>query len=324
MAMKTNVIALTLASRSSGVVTRSELLAAGLSSSTIAARAQRGFLMVVWPGLYEVPELTDDKTPLFRAVKSTPCSAISELSAGRLWGAPVPSPSVDEPVHIIARYGGPRTAIPGVIVHRTRRPFDEDIRFPVPGLPTLSPARTVLDLAGLDTITDRRLGHIIESQLTVGVLNRSEVVEQLTRPGLSGVKGVGRLRSIVETLLCEDPIAESMLERELEDLLAIHGIIGFRRQVRPPWYDGRRGVVDFAHPSVELIVEVDGRRWHATNQAMAEDRRRDRVAASHGWQVLRVTWRDIVDSPSLTANQIAASVAVRAQRSFRSDQLGAA
>jgi len=324
MAGRTNVIMLTLASRSSGVVTRTELLEHGLSSATIAARAQQGFLMVVWPGLYEVPELTGEKTSLFRAVKSVPDSAIADVSAGRVWQAPLPTPDVDEPIHIVAPRDGPRTQMPGVIVHRTRRPFVEDIRFPVPGLPTLSPARTVLDLAGCSQIGDHRLAHIVESQLIAGVLDRSEIIRLLERPGLRGVSGARRLRSITETLLDDQPVADSMLERRFERLLVDHSIVGFRRQVRPPWYDGRRGVVDFADSSAKLVVEVDGRRWHATSRAMTEDRRRDRLAATRGWQVLRVTWSDVVDEPTRTAHQVAKTVDAR-QRAFdRSERPGAA
>lgn len=318
------MIILTLASRSSGVVTRTELLAHGLSSSTIAARAQQGFLMVVWPGLYEVPELTDQNTPLFRAVKSAPGSAIADLSAGRIWQAPLPAADVDEPIHIAALREGPRTEMPGVVIHRTRRPFIEDIRFPIPGLPTLSPARTVLDLAGNSQIGDQRLAHVVESQLTARVLDRSEIMNLLDRPSLRGVTGATRLRSIVESLLDDEPVADSMLERRFERLLVDDGIAGFQRQVRPPWYDGRRGVVDFAHPTVKLIVEVDGRRWHATSQAMTEDRRRDRVAATHGWQVLRFTWSDVVDTPTRTAHQVSKIVDARRRVVDRSDEPGAA
>lgn len=319
MSAKSDVIILTLASRSAGVVTRSDLLDSGVPSSTITQRVERGFLMTVWAGLYEVPEMTNETTPLFRAVKSVPDSAISEVSAGRVHGAPLPSPDADEPVHIVAPYRGPRTTMPGVVLHRTRRPFAEDIRYPVPGLPTLSPARTVLDLAGLASITDRRLAHIVESQLTARLLDPGELMTMLERPGLRGVAGAARLRTVVESLVDDEPVADSMLERRFAELLVDHDITGFRRQVRPPWYDGRRGTVDFADPELRLIVEVDSRRWHSTTQALTEDRRRDRQAAAAGWQVVRVTWSDIVDEPTLTAEHLLAAIGARRRRTIQSD-----
>lgn len=201
--------------------------------------------------------------------------------------------------------------MPGIALHRTRRPFVEDIRYPVPGLPTLSPARTLLDLAGLLSISDRRLAHIVESQLTARLFDPDEMTAMLDRPGLRGVAGAGRLRTIVDSMLDDEPIADSMLERRFGQLLVEYEIAGFRRQVRPPWYDGRRGIVDFADQELRLIVEVDGRRWHSTTQALTDDRRRDRRAAAAGWQVLRVMRDDIVDEPTLTAQHLAATIAAR-------------
>ncbi|MDH3295833.1 MAG: DUF559 domain-containing protein [Acidimicrobiia bacterium] len=312
--MRTNVIVLTLASRSAGVVTRRELLEAGLSSSTISARVSQGFLSAVWPGLYEVPEMANQHTPLFRAVKSVTGSALSHQSAGWVWEAPLGLSKLDESVHVTAARNGTRTDMPGVVRHRTRRPFEEDIRYPIDGLPVLSPARTILDLAGEPTIGNRRLSHIVETQITAGRVQPDELSGLLLRPGLRGVSGARRLRAVVDNLLDDEPVADSMLERLFVQVLADHGIGGFRRQVAVPWYDGRRGVVDFANVSTELIVEVDGRRWHATGQAMTEDRRRDRLAATHGWQVLRVTWEDLVEQPTRTAEQVAAAVTSRRRR----------
>jgi len=57
--------------------------------------------------------------------------------------------------------------------------------------------------------------------------------------------------------------------------------VQFRRQVPL----AGRYVVDFAAPSVRLVVEVDGT-CHA--QRRAADARRDRALAALGWRVLRL------------------------------------
>ena len=305
---------MTLASRAAGVVTRQELLASGLSSSTIVNRVRQGFLLNTGPGLYEVPEMTNRSTSLFRAVKSVPGSAISHTSAGRMYEFPLEVGDRAELVHITAPWGGSRTQMQGVVLHRTRLPCGDEIDYPISGLPVLSPARTILDLAGDPNLSHRRLSHVIETQITAGRIDPDELRRLLERPGLRGVAGARRLRTLVDGLFDGEPIAESMLERRFQRLLAQHDLSGFRRQVEAPWYDGRRGVVDFANSEVELIVEVDGRRWHSVSQAMAEDRRRDRLAAAHGWQVMRVTWEDLTTEPAATAEQVAAAVAARRQR----------
>ncbi len=109
----------------------------------------------------------------------------------------------------------------------------------------------------------------------------------------------------------EAAVPQSELEWRLTELVDQR----FRRQFRPLWYDGTRGVVDLAEPTSRVIVEADGRRWHAIEQAMADDRRRDRQAAANGWLVLRVMWDDVVRHPATTAAQIAAVVAQRSRPS---------
>ncbi|MDL2343848.1 Protein of unknown function [Deinococcus reticulitermitis] len=47
-------------------------------------------------------------------------------------------------------------------------------------------------------------------------------------------------------------------------------------------------VVDLAFPQVRLLVEVDGEAYHASSSAQARDDRKDALAASEGWQVIRV------------------------------------
>jgi very-short-patch-repair endonuclease/predicted transcriptional regulator of viral defense system len=309
---RTNVIILTLAGRTGGVVTRAELLEAGLADSTIDLRLRRGFLVRYWAGLYEVPELATELTPLYRAVKAVPGSAVSHLSAARLWGLPVRAADPNEAVHITVTRGGPRSDLPGITVHRTRRPADVDISPLAARLPVTSAARTILDLSDPRTgLGDRRLAHIVETYIIAARSLGSELSELLDRTGSRGVPGAARLRRVLADLVDDQPIPDSTLETRFADLLREQHLHGFERQVRPPWYDGRRGVVDFADRAARLIVEVDGHRWHSTTQAMAEDRRRDRVAAAHGWLVLRITWTDLDDRPVETARQLATILRAR-------------
>lgn len=71
------------------------------------------------------------------------------------------------------------------------------------------------------------------------------------------------------------------------------------------------GLVDRAWPEVHLILEIDGRRWHARERDMARDRRRDRQAAAVGWQTLRVLGEEIRDIPDDVRAEVVAAYAVR-------------
>lgn len=68
-------------------------------------------------------------------------------------------------------------------------------------------------------------------------------------------------------------------------------------QFRPPWHDGIRGTVDFAWPAERVLLEVDGRRWHAVTQAFEEDRRRDQAALAAGWWPIRAGWQQVTTRP---------------------------
>jgi very-short-patch-repair endonuclease len=53
--------------------------------------------------------------------------------------------------------------------------------------------------------------------------------------------------------------------------------------------------VDAYWPEASLALEIDGARTHRTARAFHEDRRRDRLLAGEGVQVIRATWPDLGD-----------------------------
>ncbi|MDH4278380.1 MAG: type IV toxin-antitoxin system AbiEi family antitoxin domain-containing protein [Acidimicrobiia bacterium] len=309
----TNAI-LTLASRAGGICTRKTLLAEGVSKRVIERRLQSGLLARVGDGVYAMPALAGPLTELYRATLSVPQSAVSRSSCAhelRFDRAAV-GVAAGRPVHVTAPHGASRS-VPGVIVHETRLMHEADIVELAPGLPGTSPARTVVDLAG--QLSTRRLRHLVQLQVRAGRPTAVELhacFEALRRRGLPGVD---RLDRILIELFAVEPVGRSELESRVLAALRAAGISGFQEQFRPPWYDGRRGVVDFAHSPLGIVLEADGRRWHETTQASVEDHRRDRLAAAHGWVTIRVGWSEIVDRPAATMAEIAAIMAER--RSLR-------
>lgn len=297
-----------VAAPAAGVCTRAELRAAGVPDRTIGDQVRAEVLIRVGHGLYQVPALITAETPYHRAAKAYPRGAISHLSAARLDRAPIPPPDAGEPVEVsVLRPGGAHPKLPGVVVHRVRQLPGQDVVEFRPGLRVTSPARTIVDLAGVAAISDRRLRHVIETQVVARRVTLAEVAGCHARVGGPGVAGSGRLGRLIDELDDGQPVPDSELERRLAPLLGP----AFCRQYRPPWYDGVRGVVDFAEPQSRVIVEADGRSWHSTGQAMTDDRRRDRVAAQQGWLVVRVTWTDVVDRPEATAAEVGTVVSTR-------------
>ncbi|MEX1281358.1 MAG: DUF559 domain-containing protein, partial [Acidimicrobiia bacterium] len=55
---------------------------------------------------------------------------------------------------------------------------------------------------------------------------------------------------------------------------------------------------DLAYPDLRIAIELDGRHWHDRPDAFQTDRERDRMAARHGWVVVRFTWLDLQRDPA--------------------------
>lgn len=258
-----------------------------------------GFLAVSHSGVYVVPQLSDDLTKHVAALKAVPDSVVSRRSAALLNGfALLPS---DALIHITAPNGRSQR-LHGVRVHETRRITADDVVDREDGVRLTSAARTVVDLAG--ELGRHRLRHLVQTEIAAKHLVPSELQACISSLARRGLPGVGKLRPLMIQLFDPEPVTESELERKVQFQLTAHELTGFGAQFRPPWFDGIRGVVDFADARSMVIVEADGRRWHATEQAMADDRRRDRLATAHGWVVLRVSWSEVVHRPAATFAEI--------------------
>ena len=59
-------------------------------------------------------------------------------------------------------------------------------------------------------------------------------------------------------------------------------------------------------PEHHLIAELDGYEYHAPRRAFETDRERDIVLATHGWQTVRITDRQLTDTRAETATRFAA------------------
>jgi hypothetical protein len=260
-------------------------------------------------GVYVVDELANETTPWHAATLAIPASIISHVTAGEILGFALPDRALARPIDVIVP-NGTNLRLPGVILHRQRRPPTGDDVVIIDGLPVTAAARTIVDLS---TVVSRaRLQHIVQTQVVDGNPSADALMACFHAVARRGVKGIGVLRGLLGALFDDHPVLRSKLEQATADLLATAGIEGFVAQYRPPWYNGRQGIVDFAHPGLRIVLEADGRRWHVRDQEMTIDRRRDRLAAANGWVTVRVTWPEVTCRPGSTADDLAAVMAARA------------
>ena len=63
---------------------------------------------------------------------------------------------------------------------------------------------------------------------------------------------------------------------------------------------GRMVVPDLLWRDPRLVVELDGGAWHGSAIAREDDAERQAVLEAHGFRVLRLTWRELVERPAQT------------------------
>jgi very-short-patch-repair endonuclease len=301
MRINTNHAILTVAARCHGICTRAALLESGVSAAAIDRRLADRTLVSVRRGVYEAPILVDELTPWFRAIEAVPDSVLSRQTAASVHGFSVAASPL---THITAPVGSGRRHLAGIVVHETRKLDAEDVEETADGLPATTPARTIVDLAAV--LRPQHLRHVVQTQLAFEKPSSTELQRCFDRIARRGRPGVAALRPLLDELSALDrPPVESELEALLWEELRRCGLQGFSPQFKPPWFDGLRGTVDFAHVGAAVILEADGRRWHARRAAMAEDRRRDRQAVANGWIVVRLMWEDVVHEAQQTFMELA-------------------
>ncbi len=288
---------LALAKQHNGAVDSRSLESAGVSGSTIRRRVATGFLRRVARGIYVVVPL-ENATTFFSAVQlAIPDAIVSHRSAARIHGMHVFAPL---PELVVPR--GTHHLVTGARLHESRRLALIDIE-DRDGFKVTTPARTLWDLASTLGPTLHR--EVVTQQLTVGKPIPQQLVachQSMARQGRNGTK---QMRELLLSIVDDEPFPESELELRVLAALIELGAPALQRQFKPPWYDGVRGVVDFAEPVGKTIIEADGRRWHASELSRRRDLQRDLLAGTHGWFVYRVGWHEVVHRSDTVMNDLA-------------------
>ncbi len=106
--------------------------------------------------------------------------------------------------------------------------------------------------------------------------------------------GIGLLRSLVDDRSADGwTPPESELERQLHHAVSlVHDCPEVEWQAPAPWAPGDERVDGLIRPWM-VILEADGRRWHARVADFDRDSWRDNRAAALGYRVLRFTWNHL-------------------------------
>jgi hypothetical protein len=279
--------------------TRRQLLDLGVAGTSIDRRIESGLLETLGGGTLGLRGAPDPhRRQLHAAILHRPDAVIAFETAAALHGMPLGGRAAG--CHLLVPITHSARSPVGT-VHRTRHLPLVD-RGEIDQLPVTTPERTFCDVAARSSFAFLRwLGEELVLSKKLDRETLSACASALNRRGRKG----STLRRLLMIHLCDDlPRIDSVAELRFIELCRRFDIDGLEPQLRPPWYDGRRGIVDFGCNERRRIVEIDGYRWHASTQALQEDRRRDSTARRHGWQVLRFSHDELVNRPSTVADEV--------------------
>lgn len=277
-----------------GCITRAQLLALGLSATTIAEWVARGRLFRIHAGVYAVGRPLS--TPVERAAAALlacgPTAALSHHSALAAWGLAPSWPAVPQ----ITVRG--RRRKPGISIHSSRCLTPADVRRQL-GVRVTSPARTILDCA--PTLTPVTLNRALADARRGGILRPAQLDDALMR--FANHPGRPLIRSIRDDTQAP---TRSTFEDLFPRFCTRHGL---PRPELNPIVNGRE--VDAYFPAERVIVELDGWDFHRDRSQFESDRDDDASALVAGLITYRLTWRRLVSRPEQEAARLHAVLANR-------------
>jgi hypothetical protein len=296
-----------IASRQFGVVTRKQLLAAGLGGRSIDHRLATGKLEPLGRGIYRVAGSARCWEQLALAAQLTlgDGATLSHTSAARVWGLATPRPKI---VEVSVAMSSHHSSREGVVVHRARQLEGRD-RTRRGMFRVTTVARTLVDLAArLDSAS---LSRVVDDAVCRTLVTPVALSRTADRLRARGRRGSGTFREVVEPWLGEtvpDSVAEMAFLRMVADARLPPPVCQYEV------FDRGRFVArpDFVWSDQMVALQVDGYRWHSSPAAFAKDSRQTNELIALGWAVLHVTPLEIRDSPSRVLGAVRRALAGRA------------
>jgi len=252
-----------LAATQHGVVTWAQCLRAGLTAESISRRIRAGRLHRIFRGVYAVghAKLSNEGWWMAAVLACGNAAVLSHRSAAELW-----------------RLLSPRTGLVDVLVpgtsgrrqrHRIRLHRSTTLTQPQTarrlGIPVTNPARTLQDLT------------------------RSASPDELSRARRQAEFFGYRIEPVDQKPIA---MARNELERRFLRLCQRHHLPIPHVNAPLLGYE-----VDFLWPFAKLVVETDGYEAHSGRATFEHDHRRQARLVAAGYEVLRFTWRQVLEHP---------------------------
>ena len=302
--LSTHQVLARLAASQHGVVTRRQLVAAGVATATIERRLASGLLVPLHRGVYAVGHRHLRREGRWlAAVLAVPGAVLSHRDAAGLHGIrPANHARID--ITTTGRAGDHT----GIEVHRTRVLDARDVTT-VKGIRTTSLARTLVDLASV--VPKDHLKKALRRADDLRTLDVRELGDAMAKTKTRSGPGRRALRTALQE---HEALATTLTRSSLED--AFQQLIDRHDLPKPQTNVCIEGIeVDTLWREPRLVVELDGWAHHRQRDAFQRDRSRDAALMRAGYRVLRLTHHDVLHRQGWVAQTLAALTATRATMS---------
>lgn len=269
-----DVGAAVIAARQHGVASLRQLLAAGMTKSGVTRRVRAGRLHRVHRGVYAIGHrgLTHAGRCMAAALAYGRHAVVSHRSAAELWGL---LPERSSPIVVSVPGISGRQKRRGVHIHRSRT-LAPEMATNRGAIPVTTCERTFADL--------RRAAETSGCPAAVAPHELRRAIRQAEYLGLplGSQPGPDQTRSELEAMFLR--------------LCRRHGLPApeVNVEVGPL-------TVDFLWRDRSLVVETDGYRAHRGPQAFEDDRDRDLRLRSLGYEVVRLSYKQVSEEPARIA-----------------------
>ena len=294
-----------LAEHQRGVLTRAQILRAGVTSDIILARVSRGSWQRIHPGVYALFSGEVNRISLLWAavLHAGRGAALSHQTAAELWRL---ADGQSSAIHVTVPNDRRVRKTPGMVVHLSAHVDVHPAQTP----PRTRLEETVIDLWETAPDLDNAVGWVTTA------LGRRLTTQERLRVAMEARSRVRRRKQLAELLTPDGAGIHSVLEyRYVHNVERPHGLVGARRQARAR-RNGRNVYRDQLYADYGLAVELDGRAAHPGDTRW-QDIHRDNAAAADGITTLRYGWLEVTTTPCQVAAEVAEVLRARGYTTAR-------
>jgi very-short-patch-repair endonuclease len=284
-----------------GILSLDQLLGLGVSPAQVKGACRRGSLVRVLPRVYRVASVPIcwEQRPMAATLWGGPVTVASDVTAAFLHEL---IPRRPAPIHVTSDHSlHPR---PGFCARHCNL-IQDDLTV-VRAIPCTSVVRTLVDMCV--TCDMRRCEAALDTSLRTGQASISDLVDYAERAACRKVRGSARFKRLLAVRGDDEALAESEFESGFGRLMRKGKLPMGQRQV--PRDGVKNGRVDIFYPEQNLVIELDGRKWHSGRREKLRDRRYDNELNISGKRVLRLTWEDMQDE-DYTLDIVARALGIR-------------